>query len=108
MTQRDADLPVKSCHGALLTARNDDFHLRVLRNYDRTIGQCVRADRRQDQRMDRRIENRPAGGQRIGGGPGGRGHDQTVTTQAGDQLAIDPYLHLDHAGQCSLAQDDII
>jgi heat-inducible transcriptional repressor len=44
------------------------------------------------------VQQRPAGGQRIGGGAGGRGDDQAVGALAGDEVAVDLDPQFDHAG----------
>ena len=54
------------------------------------------------------MQDGPVGRQRIGGGAGGRGHDQAVGPLAVHEHAIDPGLQLDHAGARGPVDDDII
>ena len=55
-----------------------------------------------------RVQDRPAGRQRVGGGAGGRGDDQAVGAQVGDELVADVDRELDHAGGGAAADDHVV
>ena len=54
------------------------------------------------------IHNRPAGGERIRSGTGGRGDDQPVRLKGADELLIHVRLQVDHAGDLGLSDDDVV
>src|SRR5579863_6512681 len=49
-----------------------------------------------------------AGGERVGGGTGGSGDDQTVGTGASDKFFVDKKFHFDHAGEGALVDDHLV
>ena len=58
--------------------------------------QRVRADRHEQQRLDVGPDDRTAGRERVGGGPGGRGHDDAVTPPRRQRTAVDLDGELEH------------
>ena len=75
---------------------------------DRPVGQRVRAHRHQRDHGQRRVQDRPAGGQRVGGGAGGRGDDQAVGAQVVDELPVDAHLELDQAALGALGDRHVV
>ena len=66
------------------------------------------ADGHQHDGVQAGLQQRPATGQRIGGGASGRGYDNTVRSLGIHELAIDGSFKLNHAGDIPLVQHHII
>ena len=54
------------------------------------------------------MQNRPAGGQRIGGGAGGGGDDQAVGALGEDEFAVDKHFKLDHLAGTAAREHHIV
>src|SRR5262245_22648309 len=52
---------------------------RIAGNNDGSVGQSVRADWSDHDSAQRRLKDRSSCGKRVGGGPSGRGYDQSVS-----------------------------
>ena len=88
--------------------RHDDLQLAVAVHHDRAAGKHVRVHRHDDDGIQLRMHDRTTGGQRVGGGTGGRGDDQAVGLLAADELAVDIQLELDHPGRLARVQDHVV
>mmetsp|Transcript_4846 Transcript_4846/g.17211 ORF Transcript_4846/g.17211 Transcript_4846/m.17211 type:complete len:524 (+) Transcript_4846:2418-3989(+) len=91
-------------------AAGDDLHahLALVGQHDGPVGQGVGRNRHQQPAGDAGMQDGPAGRQRIGGGAGGRGDDQTVGPHIGDELVADLDLQLHHAGRGATADHHIV
>ena len=58
----------------------------------------MRADGGEGEHLGVRADDRAAGGERIGRGPGGRADDEAVATVSGEGFAIDADCQFDEAG----------
>ena len=61
----------------------------AVRDHQRPVGKGKGANGCHDNARHLRVNNRPAGGHRIGGGAGGRGYNQTVGPEGGQIVVID-------------------
>lgn len=109
LADEPAVLPVEADLGDVLPGLGQtDLDLLVGGQHNWAMAQGVRADGHQRQGFQARVHDRTAARQRIGGGAGGSGHDQSVGALAVDQLAVGVDLELDHADAFMTVQHDIV
>ena len=72
------------------------------------MGEGVRADRHQYHGFQARIDNRPAAGQRVGGGAGRGGDDQAVGAIGVQKPSVQKGLHIDHSRDIALMDHHIV
>jgi len=103
-------------HGAVagdLTARPDplrhaQLHRAAGTDHDRPVAQGVRADGRQDPDVEVRLDDRPATGHRIGGGPGRRRDHDAVAAVRVDETSIDRRFEVHRAAGLAFVHHHII
>src|ERR1700678_2362831 len=83
-----SDLAVEGQEGRLVALGEIEFDARGIGNDQRAVGQHVRTDRSDDESVEGRMDDRAAGGERIGGGTGRRGYDQAVGAVAAHVTAV--------------------
>ena len=103
-----SDLAVEGQEGRLVALGEIEFDARGIGNDQRAVGQHVRTDRSDDESVEGRMDDRAAGGERIGGGTGRRGHDQAVGAVAAHVTAVDGDIEIEHAGQRRLVGDGVV
>ena len=75
---------------------------------DGTDGEQVRTDGVDDDGIDRGHDNGPVGGEVVGSRASGRGDDDAVGAEGGDELLVDFDGEVAHAGDGAFADDDIV
>ncbi len=65
-------------------------------------------DRRDDDGIEPRVDDRAAGRQRVGGGPGGRRDDHPVSSVEADLVLVHPDLEVHDTDQPPSVQNSII
>src|SRR5450759_3198822 len=78
--------------------QGDGYRDRV-RQDDGAVAQGVGADGQQDEVVQGGVDDRPAGGQVVGGGAGGGSDDKPVGPVDGEVFPVDPGGNLGDAGQ---------
>jgi hypothetical protein len=103
-----SDLAVESEIGLLLEGAEVEFELHAIGKNERAIGEHVRADGRQHKGLQHRIENWSASGERIGGGTGGRGNDEAISTIASEKMPIHGEIEIKHARERGLGDNGVV
>ena len=85
-----------------------DLDRGIAGNDDRPVGKSVRADGRHHQHVEARVDDRPAAGQRIGGGAGGGSDDHAIAAMRVEEPAVDAGLEIEHAPGLPAQQHHII
>src|SRR3984957_19866966 len=93
-----SDLAVEGQKALLADFDEIKLDARGIGHDQRAIGQHVRADRSDDEGVERRMNDRPTGGERIGGGTCGGSDDQAVGAIATDVAAVNRNIEIQHAG----------
>src|SRR5437899_506746 len=75
---------------------------------DRPVRQGVGADRRQHDRVHRRKQDRPTGGEAVGGRAGRRRDDQAVGAVRGGVLPLDRHREVDDAAHRRLGDNNVV
>ena len=96
--QTDAS-SINGDHVRVVTAAHAEIYLPVVRHDDRSYGQAVRCDRREDHSSVLRHDERSADGEVIGSTAGRRGDDKTVRVVGVQQLAVHLRLDAQHVRQ---------
>ena len=87
---------------------HDNLQFAIAVHHDGPAGQRMRVHRHDDHGIQLGVHDRPAGGQRVGGGAGRRGDDQAVGLLTADEVAVDEQLELDHLGRLARVQHHIV
>lgn len=77
-------------------------------DHQRPGGKGVREHRHQRDRLQRRGEDRPAGGERVGGGAGRGGDDQAVGALREGETIVDVHLEFDHVRHFAGVQHHLV
>ena len=85
-----------------------DLDLAVAVHHQRSAGEGVGVERHQHHGVQARVHDRPAAGQGVGGGAGGRGDDQTVGTLAVHEQAVDGQFEVDHVHAVTGEQHHVV
>ena len=100
-------LPVAVDAGVLAAPQRHGDRARV-GDRDRAVGERVRRDRHEQDRRHMRMHDRSRRGQRVRGGAGRRGDDQSVGTHCVHEHAVDLHGEVDHAALRAAACDDLV
>ena len=104
----DGLLPVDGEQRLVGNALDADGERGVAAHHDGPQRKQMRTDGRDHQRVHVGGENGAVGGQRVGGGAGGRGDDHAVGAEAGDQLAFKFDGEVAHARDVALGDDGVV
>src|SRR6185312_3022707 len=102
-----ADLAIDGQERIVIFGAADDADRQVGGNQQRPVGQGVGADRRDTDGIDGREDDGSAGRERVRGGAGGRGDDQTVGLVFGDESIARPDIEIDDAGDGGFGDDNV-